>query len=73
MQKSDYLARKEKGSRKPNGQFTRETLHKMADSVRDSILKLKDMWYTSPAYYGAALMNCPRNKHGKRVLRVTNF
>lgn len=73
MSKSDYLARKQASTRKPNGQFNKAALDAMADGVRDAILKLKSRWYTSPAYYGMSLMNCPRNKHGKRVLRVTNF
>ena len=73
MERYVYLSRKETATRKANGQFKNSVLAAMADELRNAIVNLKHRWYTSPMQYGIALMNRPRNKHGKRVLRVTNF
>lgn len=75
MNRQDYMSRQESGSRKANGQFTKQALANMADKVRERIMNLKSAWYTSPAWYGMRLANTPRHAHakGKRVLHVNNF
>lgn len=73
MNREVYLSRKETATRKANGQFKRGVIEKMSADLREAVEIFKLVYYTSPAWYGIALANRPRNKHGKRVYHVTNF
>ena len=73
MNRAIYLSRKETDTRKANGQLKKSYLTKLTEEVRKRIEDLKHAYYTSPAWYGMALANKPRNKQGKRVYHVTNF
>lgn len=73
MNRQVYLSHKESADRKANGNYKHSALAKMTEEARKMIMALKSAYYTSPAWYGLALANRPRNKHGKRVYHVTNF